>query len=252
MGTTTKDNYKIIALDIDNKPDDNDKNIYNGLDKMQELMKLNNINKMDDFKSWVQQTGNNGYHILFKVTLEQYEQIKNITNLVIDGISDSIDVKANENSFLIVEPTKYKTDNNTKRYYRWCKTPYFNKEIQIIPEWIFNLIKQNKISASNPTENQELNIQNIDVIPSPEKNDENTELEQIKPLFKLLKKDRINKMDKWFILACLIKSLYGKKGINLLLELSKNSIFYENDEWIIKRYKEIKYYRYTIRTFFYF
>ena len=40
MGTTTKDNYKIIALDIDNKPDDNDKNIYNGLDKMQELMKL--------------------------------------------------------------------------------------------------------------------------------------------------------------------------------------------------------------------
>ena len=59
-------------------------------------------------------------------------------------------------------------------------------------------------------------------------------------------------MDKWFILACLIKSLYGKKGINLLLELSKNSIFYENDEWIIKRYKEIKYYRYTIRTFFYF
>ena len=59
-------------------------------------------------------------------------------------------------------------------------------------------------------------------------------------------------MDKWFILACLIKSLYGKKGINLLLELSKNSIFYENDEWIIKRYKEIKYYRYTIRTFFNF
>ena len=106
MGTTTKDNYKIIALDIDNKPDDNDKNIYNGLDKMQELMKLNNINKMDDFKSWVQQTGNNGYHILFKVTLEQYEQIKNITNLVIDGISYSIDVKANEKSFLIVEPTK--------------------------------------------------------------------------------------------------------------------------------------------------
>ena len=68
----------------------------------------------------------------------------------------------------------------------------------------------------------------------------------------MLKKDRINKMDKWFVLACLIKSLYGKKGINLLLELSKNSIFYENDEWIIKRYKEIKYYRYTIRTFFYF
>ena len=252
MGTLTKDNYKIIALDIDNKPDDNDKNIYNGLDKMQELMKLNNINKMDDFKSWVQQTGSNGYHILFKVSLEQYEQIKNITNLVIDGISYSIDVKANENSFLIVEPTKYKTDNNIKRHYRWCKTPYFNKEIQIIPEWIFDLIKQNKISASNPIENQELNIKNIDVISSPEKNDENTELEQIKPLFKLLKKDRINKMDKWFVLACLIKSLYGKKGINLLLELSKNSIFYENDGWILKRYKEIKYYRYTIRTFFYF
>ena len=66
MGTLTKNNYKIIALDIDNKPDVNDKNICNGLDKMQELMKLNNINKMDDFKSWVQQAGRNGYHILFK------------------------------------------------------------------------------------------------------------------------------------------------------------------------------------------
>ena len=93
-----------------------------------------------------------------KVTLEQYEQIKNVTNLVIDGISYSIDVKANENSFLIVEPTKYKTDNNNKRYYRWCKTPYFNKEIQILPEWILNLIKQNKISSTNPAENQDLII----------------------------------------------------------------------------------------------
>ena len=33
MGTATKDNYYIIGVDIDNKPDDKEKEIYNGVEK---------------------------------------------------------------------------------------------------------------------------------------------------------------------------------------------------------------------------
>ena len=95
MGTKTKREKIIIGLDIDNKADDEDKKIYNGTKKMLDMMKQHNINKFVEFKSWVQHTGNGGIHVLFEVTKEQYENIKNITNLEIDGIQYCIDVKAN-------------------------------------------------------------------------------------------------------------------------------------------------------------
>ena len=240
MGTKTKREKIIIGLDIDNKADDEDEKIYNGTKKMLDMMKQHNINKFVEFKSWVQHTGNGGIHVLFEVTKEQYENIKNITNLEIDGIQYCIDVKANEKSFLIVEPSNYTDNNNKNKYYSW----YQNKVIGEIPDWIYNLIKVK--------DNEKINKEVIETPKTDNKIDENNELEKLKPLFKLLKKERINKCDKWFILACLIKSLYGKNGINLLLELSRNSILYESDEGIINKYNEIKKRCYTINTFYYF
>ena len=143
------------------------------------------------------------------MTKEQYQNINNITNLIIDGVSYSIDIKCNENSFLIVEPSNYKDNNDKNKYYSW----YTKENIQIIPEWIYNLIKAKKNSKEIKEEliKQETDETDKKVII------ENNELEAIKPLFKLLKKERLNKLDKWFIIACLIKRLYGKKGINLLV-----------------------------------
>ena len=44
MGTITKDNFKIIGLDIDNKPDDKEKNIFNGYIKWLDVLKEQNKN----------------------------------------------------------------------------------------------------------------------------------------------------------------------------------------------------------------
>ena len=245
MGTTTQDNYKIIGLDIDNKEDKDD--IFNGVKKWKELLKEHNINNCVSFNTFIQQTGNCGFHYLFKVSNEQYENIKNITNLKIDSVSYCIDVKANENSFLVVEPSNYYDDKGTNKYYCWLK----NDNIDIIPEWIYDLIRVKKptikteLKEANeqPIINNNTKINNVDNI---------NELETIKPLFKLLKKERVNAFDKWFIIACLIKSLYGENGLELLLELSRGSKLYETDEWIIKKYKEITKRSFTINSFYYF
>ena len=81
------------------------------------MIKQHNINKYVAFKSWVQHTGNGGIHVWFMVTKQQYENIKNITNLAIDGVSYRIDVKANENSFLNVEPSNYTDKNKNNKDY---------------------------------------------------------------------------------------------------------------------------------------
>ena len=247
MGTTTKDNYKIIGVDIDDKNDDIENNIFNGLKKWDELLKEHNINNRVSLNTFIQQTGNNGYHYLFKVTLKQYETIKNITGLIINGTSYSIDVKANENSFLIVEPSNYNDNNDNNRYYKWLK----NDNIDIIPEWIYNLIKiqdkKEKVEVNEIIKKKEIGVIKCDEVITI-----STELEQLKPLFKLLKKERVNAYKLWFNLSCLIKSLYGDDGINILLEISRNSTHYENDEYIINKYEnEIKKKSYTINTFYY-
>ena len=244
MGTITKDNYKIIGLDIDNKEDDKEKNIFNGYKKWYDVLRENNIKNYVSFNTFIQQTGNKGLHYLFKVSLDQYENIKNITNLNINSVSYSIDVKANENSFLIVEPSNYNDDNNDNKYYKWLQ----NDNIDIIPEWIYNLIKV-KDKKGIIEDKEKINI---DVKECIIKN-ASCELDEIKPLFKLLKKDRVNNYDKWFNLACLIKSLYSDEGINILLELSRKSKFYEGDEYIVNKYNnEIKKRCYNINTFYYY
>jgi len=85
------------------------------------------------------------------------------------------------------------------------------------------------------------NISESKQITSPEiiKNEINSEYDNIKPLFKLLNKERINITEKLHKLACLIKLLFGDDGINLLLEISRKSKLYQNDEWIIKEYELI-------------
>ena len=91
MGSKTNDGYRIIGVDIDDKKDTQD--IYNGLTKWKEILKSHKINKVVEFDTFIQHTGNFGYHYLFKVTEDEYLNIKNITNLEIDNKNYSIDMQ---------------------------------------------------------------------------------------------------------------------------------------------------------------
>jgi len=180
MGISIDTEYKIIGVDIDNKTEEN---ILNGVDKWQEIIKNLNINTM------FQTTANKGYHYLFKVTNEQYKNIKNIITLKIKNKKYEIDVKANENSFLICEPSKFYDENKNIKMYKWI-----NKEnIQIIPDEIYNLIKIKTdavISETNINNNVNLNLTSVLL-----------ELDIIKPYLYYLSCSRINNLNKWFKLA---------------------------------------------------
>ena len=257
MGTTTKDNYKIIGLDIDKKPDDPENKIFNGYEKWLELLKQHNIVKYVSFDTFIQHTGNNGLHYLFKVTLEQYENIKNITSLNIDGTNYSIDVKANENSFLIVEPSQYKDANNDIKYYSWFQ----NDNIDILPDWIYNLIKTKELNTkAEHNEIKEDEIKERQIIRNLNNNIDTTyELKkdlifnETKALFFKLSKARLNSYPSWYKLACLIKSIYNEKeALELLIDVSKLSTLYENNDWVIKKFNdEIEVKSYTINTLYY-
>ena len=231
MGTSIDTEYKIIGVDIDNKTEEN---ILNGVDKWQEIIKNLNINTM------VQTTANKGYHYLFKVTNEQFKNIKNIITLKIENKKYSIDVKANENSFLICEPSKFYDENKNIKKYKWI-----NKEnIQIIPDEIYNLIKiktDDVTAETNINNNVNLNLTSVLL-----------ELDIIKPYFYYLSCSRINNLSKWFKLASLIKSIYNDDdALNLILNLSRKSKHYKTDEWIIQRVTEISKKKFTINTFYY-
>ena len=244
MGSISNDNMRIIGVDIDDKKDSND--ILNGLTKWKEILLKNKMNNFVAFDTFIQQTGNKGLHYLFKVSEEQYSLIKNITNLEIDGKNYSIDIKADENSFLVVEPSSYFDNNNKSYYYTWLK----NKNICNIPDWLFNLIKIKNVENIKSVIKNEIDES---IKKSIETNVEITNRDKTKSLFFKLDKKRLNTYPLWYKLACLIKSVYKKnEGLKLLIELSKNSEHYENDEWIIEKYNnEIIQKSYTLNTLYY-
>jgi hypothetical protein len=142
MGTVIKGSNEkelfVVGLDIDNKPDTTD--IWNGLTKWTNLLLEHGFTHFQDINTPTQLTGNQGYHYLFAVSEEQLEHIGcSLTNLKIDGMTYSIDVKA-KNQMLIVEPSTY-----NKKTYKWLKQPS-DIPIMILPDWLYDIILSNKPS----------------------------------------------------------------------------------------------------------
>jgi len=190
----------------------------------------------------VKKTANSGYHYLFKVTNDQYKNIKNFITLKIENKIYSIDVKANENSFLICKPSKFYDENKKiKKYYKWIDK---NADIQIIPDEIHNLIKtKTDVTIPETIINNNVNLNSTCGL---------LELDIIKPYFYYLSSSRINDLNKWFKLASLIKSIYNDNdGLNLILSLSRKSTYYKTDDWIIERANKIIKKQFTINTFYY-
>ena len=88
----------------------------------------------DQFKlnTPTQQTGNNGYHYIFKINKLIYDRIRPRTGITYNGIHYNIDVKFN-NSCQFVEPSNYQDINGNIKYYKWLKNPA-DININILPD----------------------------------------------------------------------------------------------------------------------
>ena len=62
----------------------------------------------------------------------------------------------------------------------------------------------------------------------------------------LLSIERVNKYNTWLKLGCLCYSLNA--GYEIFLNLSRKSVHYQNDEYILNKWQTIKYKKYSIKT----
>jgi hypothetical protein len=222
--------YYIILIDIDNKEDDKD--LLNGMTKWKELKKNHKITTA------IQKTGNDGLHYLFKIKHDDIEKLpKAITGLRIDGKKYSIDYKG-ENQIMIVEPTKY-----GKKEYKWKKYPLASN-IQVIPEWLLNLLLKHNTQEEEKediviqnTVNQELVIHNKNNIKQ-----ESNKINLEKYVF-MLNKERSENYDTWINLGILLYNL-GVDNLDIWKKFSKFSKKYDekvcDDKWHTFKNKDNK------------
>jgi len=250
-GTAYKDKY-IIAVDIDNKPDD--KLYLNGYQKWKELINKHytidnrdkdniiNIDTIENFnndmaeqaeheKEFIflqtptQKTGNNGYHYLFLVDEEQLNIIgSSLTGLIIDNSykSYSIDIKAT-NQFLLVEPSKY---NN--KCYKWIRAPH-DTAILSLPEWLMTIIINTNAPA--PKKDKVIHKKQETINTTPQADDK-------LDILQCLSSSRYNNYNEWVLLGRILKNA----GISYeyFLTESKKSPLYQTDNYIYDKWASFK------------
>jgi len=237
-GTKQKNNMFVIGFDVDKK--DNKDGVKNGLTKWNELLKEHKFKSPDSINTPTQKTGNNGYHYLFLVTDDQLKIIgSSITDLIIDGIKYSIDVKAS-NQLLICEPSIYKG-----KFYKWLddKTPS-DIDILKMPSWIYDIIfkyrqnqnKENKLQEPQKTKDKKDKLQ--EPIKEIIYNDTNDAYIKYEPLLKCLNIARYDDLKNWVELGHIFFSL----GVPFSYwdEMSKTSAKYREGE-CAKKWAKLKY-----------
>jgi hypothetical protein len=244
--------YYMIALDIDNKQDDNK---LNGLIKWTEIMIINNFPSIEAIKTPIQKTQSGGYHYLFKVNQQQLNIIgASITDLNIDGQKYSIDIKA-INQFIFCEPTKI----NDKRFYKWIKSPE-KTPIMILPDFIYNLIlnhhniktlqavsaKTKTIVKNNTTVND---VTNTNVKEDEEKI---TTVNNLNKLVELVNVNRFDNYTDWIKLGAIIK--FCNLPFEIFDKKSQTSKKYDKNETIKKwnsftKSKKVKSYEAGLKYF---
>jgi hypothetical protein len=229
---TKKNNMFIVGFDVDNK--ENKEGVLNGLTKWNELLKEQNFKTPDSITTPIQKTGNNGYHYLFLVNDEQLKIIgSSITDLIIDGLKYSIDVKAT-NQLLISEPSTYKG-----KFYKWIegKAPS-DIEILKMPTWLYDIIykfKQPKQKeAPKPKAKKEHNEPIQEII----YDDTNDAYIKYEPLLKCLNISRYDDLKQWLELGHIFYSL--NIPFSYWDEMSKISSKYRVGE-CAKKWAKLKY-----------
>jgi P4 family phage/plasmid primase-like protien len=124
------DNYYVVLFDVDTSEEED---VLSGLVKWKELVKTK-----PEINTPTQRTGNNGLHLLFKITNQNlFDKLPtSITKMTIDGKKYSIDFKG-KNQLVFVTPTKY----NGKSY-KWITN--FTEELQEMPKWIIDILMNQK------------------------------------------------------------------------------------------------------------
>lgn len=280
--------YKIYELKKYNIKQENIKNITsNNINDITEIISLNNKGyhlKLFDNENYVifGDIDHIEKHKIFKLILEKLAIYFNIDA---NNINYTKSKKENEFSYHWSISTLYSTLQNIKQIMKefknkyveiekyidlsvynnnkWFRLPYQTNKDKPFQHIIkkgsiknfvlnyineakeYNFIKEEIKQKIKQEIKQEIKIEHQTI------KENNSELENIKRYFYFLSIDRVNNYNDWYKLGCLIKSLYYEDGIILFLELSKKSKYYENDEYIINVYNNIKHLNYTINTFYF-
>ena len=189
--------YCIILLDIDYK--EGDEKVLNGIIKWKELIKNKKI------KTMTQKTGNNGLHYLFKIDKKRYEKLPSmITSLNIEGRKYSIDFKG-KNQFVIVEPTKYE-----EKTYKWNN---IDIEIETVPDWIYDLLCNNKKINNKKINNNKIIKNEIY---------EKISLEDLENYVSYLNKSRSNNYGDWIEVGICLNNI-NTNSLGIWIDFSKKS-----------------------------
>lgn len=232
-GTKTKNNMFIIGFDVDNK--ENKKDVKNGFTKWLEMLKEHNFKSPESINTPTQKTGNNGYHYLFLVNDEQLNLIgSSITDLIIDGLKYSIDVKAT-NQLLICEPSTYKG-----KFYKWVddKAPS-DIDILKMPAWLYDIIcKYKQPKQKEPKQKEPKQKEQKELIQPIIYNDSDDVFKLYEPLLKCLNISRYDDLKQWVELGYIFFSL--KIPFSYWDEMSKTSSKYQDGE-CAKKWAKLKY-----------
>ena len=238
------DHYNIL-IDIDT-PDDT-------IIKWFDFLRDNGVDDHFKLNTPTQQTGNNGYHYIFKINKLNYDRIRSRTGITYKGIHYNIDVKFN-NSCQFVEPSNYQDINGNTKYYKWLKSPA-DININILPEFLLNFIISNESKKAEKkettTENNTDNLEHLTYDSDIQINEHDSETYQYK-LLCLANFNRFNTYQGWLNIGRLLKfPPCFTDPLTIWIELSKKSEFF-NLDGLLKKWQSFKNSKFTDATLHYY
>lgn len=221
MGQEYKKNRFLILIDIDNKEKDG---VLNG------MKLLKNWKSKCDINTVQEQTGSKGEHYFFYVNEDEKKYLKNAqTTLIVDGKRYAVDYKFTH-QYSTIAPSFY-FKNGEKLSYLWLDKQHSlgEKEIQHIPEVIFNDIKNESI-VSVDTKTVKHVITKVDkeiILENDVKFTEKSKIEDIEMCLKYI--NHYEDFQRWTAVGFICKNL-NINSFDVFNKWAKKSDKYEENE----------------------
>jgi len=209
-------NSSYILLDFDNKEFEN--GCYNGIELMNILIDRKIISLNNDY---IQKTGNNGYHFIFKISKEKVDKLKSSkTDLYFENTLYFADIKAN-NQFFIGAGSEYVDKNgNIKKY------TLINDKIREIPDELYKIFFDNMYKPISNLKKVSNNI--VDKCNKLRKTYNNLSLYMVDKLLNIVDIKRAGNYDSWF---SVLVAVYGanSEAKDIFIKWSKSHPSYKNE-----------------------